>query len=879
MAEDYSRRLVVRGRVFEAPDAESRDAIIASLPERLRSVVTVDSAEAAAERRNRREFGDRPVSAGLAGAARGATLGLSDVLVDAIGGDAASSYLRRLEEANPEASIVGDVAGSVAPVLLSGGVGLEARAGTGLLRGALEAASLPTRALAGASEAFGGAVTRRLAGASPGVFRGILARATGTAAEGAVEGAVGEVGRMLSERALGTGDPDLTAEMVLARLGTGALLGAGPGGLLGAGGAAVSRAGRATIDGASDVLRRGWGDAVGTELSPSVARMWALAADAGEGASDSIRRFSSLGAEGRRLRRLIEGGDAVYEGGVREIGGHISTLEDALARATRYWREGLRTSELEGLVDGTRLVEQATGARSLAAALRDRVETLATDFAGNRVGGAARGLRRSLDSRIDDIETAIARGDGAASSAEINAALNAIKRDVDTLIAQSDGMGPAAAALRESNDALRLNLEDATVWGDGAAAAQRDINAAFSAWLTTRRRYADQFTVRGASEAGRADFNPYQAIPEANSATVDAFLRRVGTAANDTAEGTFRESTEASVRLLDVMERHLSLDAGARAAIGDARRAGEGLLEAYRRIRRDAGDVNQWRALEAGGLGRRVTAGIVGSALGGPLGAVAGAAASSPASVIRGIGLVERWTAGAGDDIASSLRRFMDTGRRGAERARSAAVLGSVRAYQERVRRLEEDTARPSEVVARMSEGARGMEIAPRTRDAMIAAAARANTFLSRARPRSAVAGEMFGDPNRLPSASDMARFMRIARVVDEPLRLLDDLASGDISPDSVAAVREVYPRLYERIRSEALTYAAERGDALPYSRRVLLGVLLDAPTVPALAPAVVAQMQSIYEAQGPVPAPASRPAPRVAAGLATGTDSLEAHA
>jgi hypothetical protein len=871
---DFSRRIVVGGRVIEMPTAEAAARAIAEAPERLRGSISADSAEAADARRLRREFGDRPLAAGTAGAARGATLGLSDVLARAVGGEEAADYLARLEAANPEASMVGDVVGSVAPVLASGGLGLEARAGTGLLRGALGAVGAPTRALAGLSEAVGGAVGRRLGG-------GLLARGVGVGVEGAIEGGVGEIGRMLSERALGTGDPDLTAEMVLARLGTGALMGGAAGGLLGTGAAALARGARATTDAASDVLRRGWGDAVGTELSPTVARAWSAIADAGEGGADAIRRFGSLGEEGRRLRRLIESGDEIYEAGTRNIGARISTMEEAQARVFRYWREGLRTDELVDLVDGSLIEAQATSARSLAAGLRDRAEALATDFAGSTVGGRARGLRGSLDRRIADIELAIARGD-ARSSAEINGALNAIKRDVDAMVAASEGMGPAAAALRDSNDALRRSLEDAGIWGGRAATAQREINEAFSSWLTTRQRFAQQFTVRGASEAGRADFNPYLAIPEANSSAIRGFLGGVGTAANETSERTFRESVEAADRLLEVMNRNLSLDPAARAAVGDARRASEGLLDTYRRVRSDASDLNQWRALESNrSVGRQVVGGFIGSALGGPLGALAATAATSPAQIIRGMGLLERWTSGAAGDISASLGRFMRAGRDAvapaARRTRTAAVLGTVRAYQERTRRLEEEAATPRRAVERITAGTAGMDVAPSTRNAMIATATRANAYLSRVRPTMAVPGELVPNRNRAPSRSDMARFLRVARVVDEPLTLLEDLANGTISPDSVAAVREVYPRLYEHIRSEAVRYAAEEGDALPYDRRVLLGVLLDAPTVPSLVPAVMAQMQALYSAQHEAaPASATRPAPRISNGMASGAEALE---
>lgn len=880
----YARRIVVRGRVFEAPDAETADRILETVPERLRTVVSRDSPEAAEERRLGREYGDSPLRAGGAAALRGATLGLSDAAIAGIGGEEAQTALRELERRNAAASVLGEIGGAVAPVLLTGGIGAAAE-GTAGLGSLVRGIGTPTRLLAGASEAAGSAVARGLGRAGAGLGRRLGARVAGAAVEGGIEGAVGEGGRMLTEAAIGTGDPDLTAERVLARLGMGALLGSATGGLVGTGsgllGEAVSGA-TGRVGAAADVLRRSWSDSIGTELSPGVARAWAAVADAGEAGGDALRRFAGLGAEGRRLRRLVESGDEVYEAGTRSIGGHLDAMENALARATPYWREGLRREELVGLVDASRIADQAASARALSADIRDRVEALATDFHGSPVGGMARGLGRSIDRRMSEIELAIANSDGAA----LNAELNQIKREVDALIARSEGLGPVAGALRETNDGIRRSLEDGAVWGDGAAAAQREINEAFASWLTTRDAFRRRFTTDGASAAGRLDSNPFQRIPEANSAALRGFLGGVGTAANETGERTFGESIESGRRLLDVMERHLGLDPAARAAVTEARAASDELLATFRRVRSDASDLNQWNRLAgSGGLARGLLGGAVGAAVAGPVGAIALGAATNPAHAIRTLGLLERWSSGATSDIAASVGRFLGAASGRARRAvtetarrgRTAAVLGGVTAYRARVRQLEQDAADPGAMTTRLAGRVAELDRAPRVRDALVGVAARGSAYLQSIRPGGrADPGQIVPTTTAPPSSSEVSAFLRAARAVDNPMTVLEDLDRGTLTADAVRALRAVYPRLFQQIVGEVTRQIAERGSDIPYERRLSLGLLLGVPTDPSLVPARIALMQAAYITTPAAPPSARRPAPSMSGSTATGSEAAE---
>jgi hypothetical protein len=208
------------------------------------------------------------VGAGIAGTARGLTVGLSDPLAVGasrlFGGDEAAEATRErlaaYEELHPYISAGTEIGGAVAPALFSGGAtagvegaGLLARGGAAAARG-VRAAGLATegvgalgrlaergtaRALARLGEKEGASLARRMA-----------TEAVQKGAAGAVEGGLYGAGGAISEATL---DPDheLTAEKLLASIGHGAVLG----GVLAGGVGAGVEAGKAALAKASPFLR------------------------------------------------------------------------------------------------------------------------------------------------------------------------------------------------------------------------------------------------------------------------------------------------------------------------------------------------------------------------------------------------------------------------------------------------------------------------------------------------------------------------------------------------------------------------------------------------------------------------------------------------
>lgn len=222
-------------------------------------ILTPDEVSAVQEHKEYGKGVGNMAKAAAAGAARTLTLGGSDVAARAIGGSETAHALQALREQNPISSAGGEIAGAVAPLLLTGGgsavaEGLEgAELAAGGAEGAelAEGAGAAAKSLSAAQRAARAAtvVPRTIAKAGHLVEHGVehglralgyegttLAGRVGAgaaklAAGGGVEGGLYGAQGAISEQALN--DHNQTVENLVAGMGHGALLGAALGGGIG----------------------------------------------------------------------------------------------------------------------------------------------------------------------------------------------------------------------------------------------------------------------------------------------------------------------------------------------------------------------------------------------------------------------------------------------------------------------------------------------------------------------------------------------------------------------------------------------------------------------------------------------------------------------
>lgn len=184
-----------------------------------------------------------------AGAARGASLGLSDSALAAVGGDGVRKRLLDYQEYSSGASLAGEVAGVAGSALLGnegGAVGLVSKLGGGIERGVAK-----------------------------GLGSGLAARTAGRVAGGATEGAIYAAGKAEGDASLH--NEQLTTEKALSAIGHGALFGA---------------AGNALLGGAGDGLRR----LAGREQGEATALLSRHPTEASEGTSlgDSLQKAADV---------------------------------------------------------------------------------------------------------------------------------------------------------------------------------------------------------------------------------------------------------------------------------------------------------------------------------------------------------------------------------------------------------------------------------------------------------------------------------------------------------------------------------------------------------------------------------------------------------
>lgn len=171
------------------------------------------------------------------GAARGATLGLSDVAATGLLGDEYRQGAQERAGENKKIALGSEIAGAIAPALLSGG-GSAGAQGAGLAARAARLA--PSALVSSGGRAIERGVARIIGEAAPSMLGRMAQRAAAVGASGAVEGGLYGAGNALSQAALN--DTPITAEKVLGGFGHGALFGGGVGAGLGAAGGLASSA-------------------------------------------------------------------------------------------------------------------------------------------------------------------------------------------------------------------------------------------------------------------------------------------------------------------------------------------------------------------------------------------------------------------------------------------------------------------------------------------------------------------------------------------------------------------------------------------------------------------------------------------------------------
>lgn len=136
----------------------------------------------------------------------------------------------------------------------------------------------------------------------------------------------------------------------------------------------------------------------------------------------------------------------------------------------------------------------------------------------------------------------------------------------------------------------------------------------------------------------------------------------------------------------------------------------------------------------------------------------------------------------------------------------------------------------------------------PIAADKLETLAAKQLTFLASKLPRKPdVAGLATGPDRWQPSDMMMRAAARYMLAVEDPIGVVERLATGQITPEDAEAMREVYPEMYADIQRQIISQLPTLRQSLPYHRRVALSIFSGIPVDPAMHPRILGVLQRSF--------------------------------
>lgn len=197
------------------------------------------------------------------------------------------------------------------------------------------------------------------------------------------------------------------------------------------------------------------------------------------------------------------------------------------------------------------------------------------------------------------------------------------------------------------------------------------------------------------------------------------------------------------------------------------------------------------------------------------------------------------------------------------EKRKSPKPMTRVDAFRERSAELDEIMANPQALSDRLRRRTEGLaDISPGLQGSTILTAQRAASFLHTKIPRNPAAARSLNPAIQKwrPSDVELARFERYVDAVENPMGILEDMQSGRISREQVEVLREVYPRLYAKIRMAFMERLTQMRQGMPYQSRLQLSILFEVPIESSMEPDFVAAMQQMHGMMGAQEGPQPKP-------------------
>src|SRR6266516_4724817 len=560
---------------------------------------------------------------------------------------------------------------------------------------------------------------------------------------------------------------------------------------------------------------------------------------------ETIAELTDMSPAGKKFRQLATyDGDATREGAERALRTHVNQIEESTRNLTPEWRE-LKADNIAATV--ARDPESVAAQQSLAADwlqnAKEKLDEMRSqpDIYTDR--GAVKRMSNAFSRADREVSQAIESGDGA----DMFKALDDLKKRIGNRqvtragqMLSTGGATDTAQAAREMYDDLKGVLEH-DAWGQ-AGQMQASVNKAFTEWMGTKRLFDQRFLTETGKEG-------WETTRGADPGKIAGFVRGLTDPAKDLDHSIIDRHLAATQNLAQSLAEAGGLTEAKQAELTAITNSVEGFQHELGTAGQAITAVNKLDQLRGGaqdgiGLGALVGhafAGFGGGALGGVLGAVA-----NPAKMVERLALAER-LAGATQAAGTGALNGLFTGLGNVAREAQAPLeqVGRLSAlelfqanhdtpelaYKDRVQDLlHAEQSLPERVTAAL--GAQGVQD-PALALAAYASANKAIEYLKKQMPIGLY------DPQSLtprasqpvPSREEVMGYAQIWTAVMRPRGVLSNIPQGTVSGPQMDAIRNVYPRMYQWLQSEAMQRVSDAdsaGHAIPLRQKDILDSLFD---------------------------------------------------
>lgn len=295
-------------------------------------------------------------------------------------------------------------------------------------------------------------------------------------------------------------------------------------------------------------------------------------------------------------------------------------------------------------------------------------------------------------------------------------------------------------------------------------------------------------------------------------------------------------------------------EAAASAAPSTAESFAEKLLEKMSGGHSSGGD----KVVGYGALGMAAHAlGVPGKVIGGTIGTYE--ALKNPALTMSRLANLENLLQKATSAVTKNANAIFEGGLSGVGSS-SGALLSSklsgsteskeelTEQYQKAVSKVQDVSAHPEKFIQAMNDATEALyPHAPQITGQLHQTAGTAMQFLQDKIPKpTSIISPL--SPEFVPSQAEMGKFMHYYDIVADPIKSLQELRMGVLSPDTIETLNQVHPKLYDDMKQNVFDKMVEKKDSIPYQRKAMLSMFLQEPLDESLVPSSMLMTQKVYQ-------------------------------